>query len=283
MFFMPYSSEYYWSRFPWVTVSLIIVCSIVHSVDSYLFWNSAGANLKFVMSLGLVPNYIFDIELRPDVSAVFGDILNDYRPSFWPIYQIFTHNFMHGDWLHFFFNMLVLWIVGPAVEDALGRARYLTLYLLGGVISGLLESVISGDRMIVLVGASGSIAAVTGSFLLFSPWAKIKVFVMILWFVIDVYRIRAFFLLVPWFVFEVFKGTLGSEDNIAHWAHAAGFVVGALGYLLMRGRFWEDDEDAPDDPVQPTAAVTGKDSRPAPKRRRKKGSKPVRDLSQPWT
>ncbi|MHB1740477.1 MAG: rhomboid family intramembrane serine protease [Actinomycetes bacterium] len=71
-------------------------------------------------------------------------------------YRLLTAAFLHLSLLHIGFNMLALWIIGPTVEAALGRVRYLTVYLLaalGGSVGSYLFSPLPGYA----VGASGAI------------------------------------------------------------------------------------------------------------------------------
>jgi len=46
---------------------------------------------------------------------------------------IFSAMFMHGGWMHIIGNMIFLHAFGPEVEDAMGRLRFLTFYLLSGI------------------------------------------------------------------------------------------------------------------------------------------------------
>ena len=48
-------------------------------------------------------------------------------------YQILSHMFMHGDVVHFFFNMFALWMFGSAVEKTLGEKKYILLYFAAGL------------------------------------------------------------------------------------------------------------------------------------------------------
>jgi membrane associated rhomboid family serine protease len=60
------------------------------------------------------------------------------------------------------FNMFSLYIFGPIIEQAVGRARFLALYLLaafGGSVAVLLLS-----PNVVVVGASGAIFGLLGAF-----------------------------------------------------------------------------------------------------------------------
>src|SRR3954468_8744169 len=45
-----------------------------------------------------------------------------------------TSLFLHGGLVHLIGNMIYLWVFGGAVEDALGRVRYIIFFILCGVI-----------------------------------------------------------------------------------------------------------------------------------------------------
>src|SRR4051812_50221258 len=53
-----------------------------------------------------------------------------------PSLTILTYMFLHGGWLHVLLNMLFLFVFGDNIEDAIGRGRFLTFYLLCGMAGG---------------------------------------------------------------------------------------------------------------------------------------------------
>lgn len=59
---------------------------------------------------------------------------NAFKP-----WQIITHMFMHGGFMHLFFNMFALWMFGTSVEQVLGSKRFLFLYLSAGFGAVLLQ------------------------------------------------------------------------------------------------------------------------------------------------
>jgi membrane associated rhomboid family serine protease len=79
-------------------------------------------------------------------------------------YRAFTAMWLHASFLHIFFNMIALLIVGPAVEVLLGKARFLVLYLLAGL-GGSVGSYLLGPHGELGVGASGAIMGVLGAYI----------------------------------------------------------------------------------------------------------------------
>ncbi len=77
-------------------------------------------------------------------------------------YRLLSATFVHENLAHLFFNMTALVIVGPAIELALGRNRFLALYLVAAV-GGSVCSFLFGPVLIAGVGASGAIFGIFGA------------------------------------------------------------------------------------------------------------------------
>lgn len=81
--------------------------------------------------------------------------------AFW---QLITSAFTHVDIWHIGFNMLALWILGPQVELAIGRARFLALYLLSALAGSTLVYWLASETG-ATVGASGAVFGLMGALL----------------------------------------------------------------------------------------------------------------------
>jgi membrane associated rhomboid family serine protease len=159
----------------------------------------------------------------------------------WPVTAI-TSMFLHGSWAHLLGNMLFLWIFGNNVEDALGKARFLVLYLVGGIAATALQTFITLsyaselDATIPNVGASGAISAVLGAYLVLLPRAKVLTLIV---FVLR--ELPAGFFLLVWFGFQLLDGgaSLAQPEQgggVAFFAHIGGFVFGALAVKPLQQR-----------------------------------------------
>jgi membrane associated rhomboid family serine protease len=73
------------------------------------------------------------------IAALVMPQLNDYLAAYFPLlpqfrsWQIVTHMFMHGSFMHILFNMFTLFSFGPILEQSLGEKKYLILYFLSGL------------------------------------------------------------------------------------------------------------------------------------------------------
>ncbi|NCB19055.1 MAG: rhomboid family intramembrane serine protease [Bacteroidia bacterium] len=166
-------------------------------------------------------------------------------PLFKP-YQLVTHMFMHGSFIHLFFNMYSLVIFGIVLEQVWGSQKFFLYYMVTGLGAAALHllvmyieagsyqnaamagSAIAAQHLEILrltptVGASGAVYGVLLAYgmlfpnnvlqLLFPPIAlKAKWFVMIFG------------------AIELWMGLSNSGGNIAHFAHLGGML---FGYLLI--------------------------------------------------
>ncbi|WP_369826728.1 rhomboid family intramembrane serine protease [Cryobacterium sp. Y11] len=103
---------------------------------------------------------------------VFGDQITNlllyagvysYAGNFEP-WRLLTTALVHGGLFHVLLNMYTLWIFGQALEQLLGRGRYLALYLLSAL-AGSLGVLFLADPFTAVVGASGAIFGLMGAFL----------------------------------------------------------------------------------------------------------------------
>ena len=78
--------------------------------------------------------------------------------------RLFTAMFLHASILHIGFNMLVLWMLGPQIENVLGHVRFAILYVVAGL-GGSIASFWFSAPYISGIGASGAIFGLMGAYL----------------------------------------------------------------------------------------------------------------------
>ncbi|HET7869132.1 MAG TPA: rhomboid family intramembrane serine protease [Actinomycetota bacterium] len=82
-------------------------------------------------------------------------------------WRLFSAIFFHGGLLHIAFNAYALWIFGTAMEQALGRNRFLLVFFVTGFLASA-TSYAFGPLGSVGVGASGAIFGVFGAFIAYN-------------------------------------------------------------------------------------------------------------------
>ena len=157
---------------------------------------------------------------------------------FW---QILTYQFLHATpwpW-HLLFNGIALYFFGRALEEILGRSRFLTLYFAGGLLGGVLQLlttwVFGRPEWVPTVGASAGVAGLVAAFCTMLP--EREMYVLIYFFPV---RIKAKYLLRFIFILSVFA-TLFPFDNVAHAAHLGGLLAGIVWIKLG----WHHDFNQP--------------------------------------
>jgi membrane associated rhomboid family serine protease len=201
---------------PVVTVGMIVVCSLVFLYEALLPERLVE---EFVFQYGAIPAVIFG---RVPLPADFVGLS--------PIATLLTSMFLHGGWMHLIGNMLYLWIFGNNVEDAMGHVRFTIFYVTCGIVAALIHALTDPSSTIPMVGASGAISGVLGSYLLLYPRAQVLVLIP-LGFFIRVMYVPAAFVLGLWFVLQLLSGgmSMGREGaGVAFWAHVGGFLAGML-------------------------------------------------------
>lgn len=128
-----------------------------------------------------------------------------------------TYMFVHGDFWHFFFNMLVLFFFGPPLEERWGSADFIKFYLVAGLGAALLCLL---DPTSAVIGASG---AVYGLMLAYAmAWPDNPVYI---W---GIFPVKVKWLVAALAAFSLF-GAMGSfGSGVAHWAHLGGFATAFL-------------------------------------------------------
>lgn len=81
-------------------------------------------------------------------------------------YRLLTGMFMHANIIHLVVNMSALNSIGSQLEGFIGKTKFLIVYILSGIIGGLLTVALHGTEYFG-VGASGAIFGLLGSLLYF--------------------------------------------------------------------------------------------------------------------
>jgi membrane associated rhomboid family serine protease len=167
-------------------------------------------------------------QLFGSISLVEFFALYDIQSDNFRIYQIFTHMFLHGGFIHLLLNMIVLWSFGKILEKIWSAKKFLILYILSGIgaaILSLLFSVVYDYTM--MVGASGAISGLIGAMYVLHPESKIMLF-----FFIPI-KIKT---AVMWFAgISLILALTNFNFGIGNAAHLGGLVTG---YLITK--YWKE-------------------------------------------
>jgi membrane associated rhomboid family serine protease len=180
--------------------------------------------------------------------------LHYYKHPDFGIWQLVSYMFMHSlAPMHIIMNMFVLWMFGAPLEEVWGSKRFLIFYLICGVGAALVQLGVLGIEMNVLmnkftsgamsqeefiargqvifnqtvVGASGAINGVMAAFAYLFPNAPMFLFFIPI-------SIKAKYVVIGYFLLDLFGGiNPQSGDNVAHFAHVGGAIVGLILVMTM--------------------------------------------------
>src|SRR5262249_49950217 len=111
---------------------------------------------------GALDSYFPNIHDQLVCQSVNGTWVSGVADGAW--WQLITSPFPHVALLHIAFNMFALYVLGPQLELAIGRARFLTLYLLSALAASALVYWAAPEQQ-ATVGASGAIFGLMGGLL----------------------------------------------------------------------------------------------------------------------
>lgn len=180
----------------------------------------------FSITLIVITSAISLAALYVDQRILDGGMLRPYRAireNRW--YEIITSGFLHGSMAHLLVNMFVLFFFGIVLEQTLGPAQYLALYLSGLVVSAIPSLLRHGDNPnYATLGASGGVQSVLFGFIFLFPTESIIIILIPI-------PIPAWIFGLAFLAYSIYESKRGA-GNINHEAHIAGAVWGIL-YLLI--------------------------------------------------
>lgn len=202
-----------------------------------------------------------------DLSNILG--LHFFESSEFYPFQLVTYMFMHSGVGHLFFNMFALYMFGRTLEYVWGPKRFLTYYIIAGIGAGVVQEVVGAIRCFPLmneldpqaleivmneganilrqkmnyinpemaelnialnsltVGASGAIYAILLGFGMLFPNERMFIFPL-------PFPIKAKFFVIGYALIELYMGTVGVADSVAHFAHLGGMLFGFVLILIWR-------------------------------------------------
>ena len=231
--------------------------------NSYINLAPVTKHLLIINVLCFAATYLLP-KIGVDMYSLFA--LHYWKASDFHLYQVVTYMFLHGGLQHIFFNMFAVYMFGQTIEYALGAKKYLILYFAAGIGAALLQELTwiwevrefaaetarvysefstAGGVMLpdgtllqsideyaswvgeqysqlLTVGASGAVFGLLVAYAMLYPDSLMYVmFVPV--------PVKAKYVMVGYAAIELFAGVANfSWDNIAHFAHLGGAIVGFL-------------------------------------------------------
>jgi len=149
------------------------------------------------------------------------------------VWQVFSYMFLHGGFLHLFFNMYALLLFGRPLEQRWGKTRFLSFYLFTGVGAGIVTFAWhlcswlffgnTPSMIIPTIGASGAILGLILAFGLEFPDVRLLLFFFI--------PVRARYAAFIFGGITIFFMASQRMAGVAHLTHLAGLLFGYIFYV----------------------------------------------------
>jgi membrane associated rhomboid family serine protease len=194
------------AKFPWVTVTLILV--------------NVGVFVWF-----MVHPEGMDSHMLTPAKLISAPLSNSYT--------LITSMFLHGNIFHILGNMYFLFIFGDNVEERIGVTTFIIFYLAAGIVANLLHVLITSHPEIPALGASGAISGVMGGYLVLYPHATIRTHA-VKYGIPFVIRWPVYLYFAIWFIGLLLMSVVYEVRGVAWDAHISGFVFGVACMYLMK-------------------------------------------------
>ncbi len=200
-------------RTPLLSIALIVALPVVYALavlHGGSFWR--GLSTQTAREYGVLP-----VAPRPE--------------------EFLRSLFLHASFPTLLVDVLALGVFAPAVEDVLGRARFLVLYLLGGSLALALQLLVVSVSLVPAFGPVAAVAAVLSAYLATRPRARVVSLVLIPFFA-TIVEVPAALYLAVWLGLQLWFTIGGVASPITG---DAGAACGALacsalvGWLFARG------------------------------------------------
>jgi membrane associated rhomboid family serine protease len=185
-----------------------------------------------------------------------------FNPEHFQPYQIVSHMFAHGNFLHIFLNMFALWMFGAVLENVWGPKRFLIFYLICGFGAAALHTIanyveytqaikhLTTEQIHLIKTASAEYLnenvalnaymekayyaqnspAVGASGAVFGVLAAFgMLFPNTMIYIYAILPLKAKYFVIIYIALEIYAGFLNAPgDNVAHFAHLGGALFGFI-------------------------------------------------------
>ena len=186
------------------------------------YGNSMQRTTPVVLNLIIINALVYVAQMVLDKTIGLTNILAlyPYDSGLFKPYQLVTHMFAHDptNFFHILFNMYALWMFGSVLERVWGPKRFLIFYLVCGLGAGIAQMLVGAPA----IGASGAIMGLLAAFAYLFPNTEFYILPF-------PFPIKAKYMVAIYAAIDLFGGLHpGAADNIAHFAHLGGMVMGFI-------------------------------------------------------
>lgn len=198
-------------------IRVLLLANLVVFAASFLLGRVLGLHLNLPgYGYGSLQEYI----------TFFGAF---FPTSPFEAWRYVTYMFVHVDFWHFVFNMLMLWMFGDEVAEWMGSRHFTGMYFFCGVFAAFFSFVLCvlGLTNNPIIGASGALMGIFVAYYKFFPERRLLLFFFF------PMRIKH----AIWVLIAIDVLMAHSNDGVAHFAHLGGVAAGFLYMYFYQGGF----------------------------------------------
>lgn len=175
---------------------------------------------------------VFILQMVSPVVTYYGSLHPIGSEGFFPT-QFFTYMFLHSPdgFYHIFFNMLILFFMGPILEMTIGDKKFILLYMTCGLAAGAMELAVGqymmGNQYSIILGASGAVAGVLVGTAIFYPNMEIMIYFL--------FPVKLKYVAMFYVAYDLFNGLGNTNTGVAHFAHLGGVL-----FAVILIKYWKD-------------------------------------------
>ena len=180
------------------------------------------------IALIVVNLFVYFTNLSPDSHLPTNSVLDNWglKPKHPHIIALFSYMFLHGDTMHVLSNVIILGLFGRHIEEALGKVKYILLYLGSGIAAGLFYVLMTAflkpeDNEKIMIGASGAIFGLLGMFAVRFWRTRVRLYLL--------FAVPGFVAIGLFTSYQILMSIFQEkEGGVAYMAHIGGFLFGSL-------------------------------------------------------
>ncbi len=150
----------------------------------------------------------------------------------WEVGELFGYMWLHPNIIRLIGNLLFLWAFGNAVCSKIGNKAYLVIYLVLGLLTGVIHLAFTDRPM---MGASGVVNGVVGMYIVIFPENLINCYFLLPRPMAA--SISGLWIVLLWFVFDIFEVVIGGQSGV-YYAHIGTLLAGgALAFVMVKKKW----------------------------------------------
>ena len=176
--------------------------------------------MKFLVIVNIIVFILAELSGQKNILFTsFGLVPSEVWTNY-KVLQLFTYLFIHGGFIHIFFNMFVLWMFGKDLEMHRRKIQFLFFYFTCGIGAGLITVLFGIYSIVPIVGASGAVYGLLVAYGFTYPNRILLLY--------GLFPVKAKYLVLGFGGIAFVASISANQSNISHITHLSGMIIGFI-------------------------------------------------------